>query len=699
MINKIIENENLCVYAGNGKDFLGVENGNGLVKSALKPPVFEIDYKTMGGNELIFLGVIAERSLLNGGVEKELCYELSRSQDIKLKLLIRYFPDSPFIRFKYSLMAEKPYKMTKEKGNDNILYFGITMANNEFALTEVQFSQYDSLKHCFLPNIEYAEKRDSWDECSSFAGPIMIVEHQEGCYLLAYEHGAEYPDSFLNFTVATSNDITDINLNALKGNYYDGQVINSVEFFETPWFHFAFVNENKDYLLRKYREFFLKFISENLESRKPYIYYNTWNYQERVKIFKKGKYLDSMNLEHILKEIEIAHQMGVDVFVIDTGWYNKTGDWVVDEKRFPDKLVKVKEKLTSFGMKLGLWFNPIVAARTSEIYLAHPEYAMAFEGEICDCGSIWETEESYGMCLASGYSDYYIQKLIRLYNELGVTYFKWDGIGQYGCDSPDHFHGTMANTSEERQANYSFKMGLEMIRIVEEVTKACPEAIFDFDITEGGRFVGLGFLSVGKYFHMNNGPYFNDFDIPENVNIDPNTINVFFHAGVARSRACRQFVHYDKIVPSILFLTHFFPDAYKTSQVNSLSSLMLGGNGIWGDLLSLSNEDIKLFKENIQRYKSVAESVTSSYPRTKGFIGSSPEIYEKILPQAASGIVTFFTRAEGCFEYTTQKIDINQLGFVEGVDSYSLTSDGRLILRVSLVKDEARTVYILSKEK
>jgi alpha-galactosidase len=42
---------------------------------------------------------------------------------------------------------------------------------------------------------------------------------------------------------------------------------------------------------------------------------------------------------------------------------------------------------------------------------------------------------------------------------------------------------------------------------VEEVCKACPQAIFDFDITEGERFVGLGFLSAGKFFHMNNGPY------------------------------------------------------------------------------------------------------------------------------------------------------------------------------------------------
>ena len=82
-------------------------------------------------------------------------------------------------------------------------------------------------------------------------------------------------------------------------------------------------------------------------------------------------------------------------------------------------------------------------------------------------------------------------------------------------------------------------MGGEMIRIVEEVSRRCPEVIVDFDVTEGGRFVGLGFLSAGKYFLINNGPYFSDFDIPASVKMDPNTINTFLYPGPARPRVCR----------------------------------------------------------------------------------------------------------------------------------------------------------------
>ena len=107
---------------------------------------------------------------------------------------------------------------------------------------------------------------------------------------------------------------------------------------------------------------------------------------------------------------------------------------------------------------------------------------MELEGKH-ECNPIWETEESYGMCLCSNYSDWFAEKLIELYEKLGVRYFKWDGIGQFGCDSPNHHHGTENNSEQERQECYSYQMGLKMIEIVEKLSLACPEAIVDFDLT------------------------------------------------------------------------------------------------------------------------------------------------------------------------------------------------------------------------
>lgn len=702
MNTMVIQNDMLRVTAGNGSGFICVEHPASNQSTMLSAPVFEVEGRSIGGGALRLAKYSDERSLPNGGTEVKLLYGFEDMADVTLTVYLRWFSQSPFIRFRYELSAYKSMKLTKKEGCDNVLYTGFTMPDIGPSVTEIQFAQFVTNIHSFVPGFDL-KNADELAEGCKFPGPIVYTESGKASCLLAYEHGAEYPDTYLAMHAVSAGGATRIGIRAEKGNYYRGQDIGTGKPFMTPWFHFALCGGGKEELLRYYRDFLLKYICENAESRKPYIFYNTWNYQERNRYFKDWKYLDSMNQEQMLKEIDIAHAMGIDVFVIDTGWFGKTGDWIPSLERFPDALKDVKAKLDSYGMKLGLWFNPVVAARTSEIYTAHPEYAMSHDGKT-GFGPVWETEESTGMCLASDYADYYIQKMVRLNKELGVTYFKWDAVGQYGCNSPLHNHGTEENSPEERRDCYSYQMGLEMIRIVEEATRLCPGIIVDFDVTEGGRFVGLGFLSVGKYFLVNNGPYAFDFDIPEKfiyyqkepVRIDPWT-NIFFYPGAARPRFCRQGVRYDAFMPSILFLTHYLPDAPRYSQNNSLASLVLGGNGIWGDLLSLTEEDIRFFSENLACYKQVADAVTGSYPRVKGFIGTSPEIHEKIDPEQGKGIVCFFTHAEATYTHITQKIDREAFAGVIGADTWELTPDGRLKITVTLAKDDARVVYVMGK--
>ncbi len=692
----VINHDKLHICVGDGQKFIQVSIAGTEISYTLQAPIYEIEQQQIGGTQLKFVGKKWEKRLLNGGTELGLQYAFSGRDDVVLTVWVRYFPDSTFIRYRYQLSANKPAILTKKKGRDSISYTGFSKVTYQPVVTEIQFSQYESVVHSFSPNFEVRDIHELAEGCR-YPGPITLIENPDHCCILAYEHGAEYPDAYLDFSTSYHDDLLSVVLSAVKGNYYNEQVVEEGHPFVSPWFHFAINRGNKQSILKEYRKFILHYISENQESRKPYIFYNTWNYQERNHYYKGLPYLHSLHQERILKEIDIAHQMGIDVFVIDTGWYNKTGDWIVNDERFPDMLKLVKEKLNSYGMKLGLWFNPIVAAKTSKVFLEHPEFVMNIDGSENFWGKIWETEESYGMCLASGYSNYFIEKLVQLYQELGVTYFKWDAIGQYGCNSSEHNHGTTSNSPQERMECYSYQMGLEMIRIVEEVTRRCPEAIVDFDITEGGRFVGLGFLGVGKYFLTNNGPYFSDFDIPKSFEINPDTINVFFHPGAARARVCRQGVKYDFFVPSILFLAHFLPDSPEFSQWNSLCSLMLGANGIWGDLLELSKEDIQRFGDTLYKYKKVAESITRSYPRNKGFIGASPEIYEKILYEKAEGLVCFFTRAEGDFIHTTEPVNQELFSHIDGADHYEVTPEGRLKITVKLGKNEARPVFVFAK--
>lgn len=246
-----------------------------------------------------------------------------------------------------------------------------------------------------------------------------------------------------------------------------------------------------------------------------------------------------MTQERIEAEIDVAHKMGIDVFVLATGWYEKTGDWQVNRRRFPDGLQSIKAKLDAYGMKLGLWFDPLAAAVSSRMFQAHQDCRITHGGKAGDPHPVWETEASHRLCLVSRYADAFADELIRLVREVGVTYFKWDAIGQYGCDDPHHDHGTDANTPQERADSYAFHLGGAMAYIVDKLCAACPDAIVDFDVTEAGRCVGLGFLSAGKYFLINNGPYYRSLDDPRSEPGGGMGSKVFVFPGPARARICR----------------------------------------------------------------------------------------------------------------------------------------------------------------
>ena len=243
-------------------------------------------------------------------------------------------------------------------------------------------------------------------------------------------------------------------------------------------------------------------------------------------------------------------------------------------------------------MKLGLWFNPNAAAVSSRVGGENVAFRMSWKGE-SKASPIWETEESYPMCLVSPWGEAFLKELVRLHRETGVTYYKWDAVGQYGCDAPGHGHGTAANTPEERADAYAFRIGLRLAEIAEKLGEQVPGAVVDFDVTEGGRAVGLAFLTAGRYFLVNNGPYYQNYDVP----IDPqkDNWNLFFHKGPARTWITRSTYGYDRWIPAELFLTHYFPDDPEDAQLVGIGSLILGHNGIWGDLLSVSAEGVERF--------------------------------------------------------------------------------------------------------
>lgn len=546
----------------------------------------------------------------------------------RLRLEARVQEGSPFVRFRYRLWSDEPMSLTKPQGEDRVVYLSYQSPPGA-QRREIRLSDYDFRLHSYC-----LSELPAFDREPDAMGPILAEEWGDTAMLTAYEHGSQYPDKFLAYYPEGCG----VSLRAVKGNTWQGQPIHG-EPYETVWLQLGAVQGGIRELAKAYREFQLKYCSPNGESRKPYIFYNTWAFQERNKFYNGAAYLDSMNESRIYQEIEAAHQLGVDVFVIDTGWYQRTGDWEVDLARFPDGLRGIREKLAGYGMKLGLWFNPTVAAASSRLLAENRDTLAEKRGQPPKAFPIWETEESYPMCIVSHAWKAFAQQLIRLYRELGVTYFKWDAVALYGCESGGHFHGGPDSSPQESSDCYAFLIGRYLTKIVEKLSEECPEAIVDMDITECGRYFGLGFLSAGKFFAVNNGPYFQDLDIqpPEDV-----WINAFVHPGPARARICRGVLDYDRWFPSVLMMTHYLPDDPEGSQLLNLASLILGQNGIWGDLPGVSEEGRALFAQVLGAYKQVRGDITEAYPVTLGRPGSTFEVHEKVSQATGRGVVCLF---------------------------------------------------------
>lgn len=621
--------------------------------------------------------------LKNGVSQYKIEGNFVNKPELTLSIAFEIAPDNAVVRFQYSLKTKKGLKLTKKLGNDNISYFSFINQNKQ--IKEIRVSEFNERFHA-THRTEYVLDERYFKNDYSFMGPMAVCTDDKNSFIAAYEHGSQYPDRFLEFQLKENKTVT---LAAVKGNYLPNQLANG---FSSVWLEFGAVNGDEDKLANEYRNFVLHYLTQNSESRKPYIFYNTWGRQERVHWGGKP-YLASMNLDWTLKEIDRAHAMGIEVYVIDAGWFEKTGDWQVNKDFFSDELKKVKAKLDGYGMKLGLWFNPTVAAVTSDMYRRNMTNRMSVDGVFNEPVEIWETEKSVGMCLVSPYWEDFANKLITLTKELGVTYFKWDAVGQYGCNNPNHYHGNSENTPTERAQRYSFLQPEYMVKIVNKVCKEAPQSIFDFDISEDGRCVGLQYLSAGKYFIINNGPYYHNFDLAgvwKSVLPNQNP-NIFVEPGPARGWFVRSVLDYDKWIPSVLFLTHYQPDEPRNSQIINLASLIFGQNGVWGEILKTSESGVKLFDDVLTKYKVVRDDITAAQMIKSGEPGGSPEVYEKINPATGKGCVVIFANAKGKYTYITSKEASKTFWHTEGVQ-IKYDADGKVIITADFTESSAKII-------
>jgi alpha-galactosidase len=320
-------NESLGGVSWNPKvaDYIQFEcNDMGI---ALQLPRIELNHRMQQISLSNFEKSEVVNTLRNGGSEFTFKGQVNGLDNVSLMMKLRTYPGSKILRFQYAFADKRQnYCMTKSDGHDAISYLSVACPQ-ETQIREIRLSEYNDMIHA-THLTGYDVSPSAFETDGSVMGPILTMTGRRHSFLIAYEHGSQYPDRFFGYSFLPNHSIE---LRAQKGNYMDGDKLDG---FKTVWFEISAVAGDENMLSDEYRKFVLDDLSESGASRLPYLYYNTWGRQERVK-WSGGSYLQSMNLETILSEIDRAHELGMDYYVIDTGWFEKTGDWRVSTTRFP----------------------------------------------------------------------------------------------------------------------------------------------------------------------------------------------------------------------------------------------------------------------------------------------------------------------------------------------------------------------------
>jgi alpha-galactosidase len=128
--------------------------------------------------------------------------------------------------------------------------------------------------------------------------------------------------------------------------------------------------------------------------------------------------------------------------------------------------------------------------------------------------------------------------------------------------------------------------------------------------------------------------------------------------------------------------------------MTNIASLILGQNGIWGDLPSISDSGINLFSEMLGHYKQVRDDITESSPVVSGTVSCTPEIHEKINEKTGRGVIVIFGNpAAGHKMYYVSKNRVDKRIWSSDDVSVMFDKEGRAVITFEFKDDAAKIIF------
>ena len=208
----------------------------------------------------------------------------------------------------------------------------------------------------------------------------------------------------------------------------------------------------------------------------------------------EGMYYD-VSLEKIGTQARLAKELGMELFVLDDGWFRKgsdsrssMGDWTCNTAKLPGGIEAAADLVHGLGLKFGLWFEPEAVSRDSDLYRAHPDWILRVP-EL----EPREGRHEYLLDLGRAEVRQYLLDVLHRYLGTGkIDYIKWD-MNRPMTDA------VSAALPADRQGEVSHRYILGLYEILRQITERYPEVLFE-GCSSGGARLDAGMLA---YFAQN----------------------------------------------------------------------------------------------------------------------------------------------------------------------------------------------------
>ncbi|MGN0493708.1 MAG: alpha-galactosidase [Acutalibacteraceae bacterium] len=246
------------------------------------------------------------------------------------------------------------------------------------------------------------------------------------------------------------------------------------ESFTTPECVMVFSDQGLGGMSRVFHDLYRNHLgTSKFISRKRPVVINSW----------EAAYFN-FDQEKICEIIESSANLGIDTFVLDDGWFegrnddtSSLGDWTIDRKKLPDGFDIIIKKCRECGMSFGLWFEPEMISKHSNLFKTHPDWAIY-------CPDRKHTTGRHQLTLDLSNSevcDYIIDCVSDILKKYDITYVKWD-MNKHITD----FCSSDLDTAHQKELPHRYMLGL--YHILDVLTTSFPDVLFESCSGGGGRF-------------------------------------------------------------------------------------------------------------------------------------------------------------------------------------------------------------------